>query len=49
MFIDDQQGKIIKITVVVGVQQVSTSGVNVSWLFIANHSEYLYLLLSLVS
>ena len=37
-FIDDQQGQIIIITVVVvRVQQVSTSGVNVSWLFIADH------------
>jgi hypothetical protein len=33
-FIDDQHGLIIIITVV--VQQVSTSGVNVSWLF---HSQ----------
>ena len=36
MFIDDQQGQIIIITV------VSTSGVNVIWIFIDDHSEYLY-------
>ena len=38
-FIVDQQGQIIIITVVERVQQVSSSGVNVSWLFIADHSE----------
>ena len=42
MFIDDQQGQIIIITVVVEGAQVRNSGVNVSWLFIADHSEYLY-------
>ena len=39
MFIDDQQGQIKIITVVVE----GATGVNVSWLFIADHSEYLYL------
>ena len=33
--IDDQQGQII-----ITMQQVSTSGVNVGWLFIVRHSEY---------
>jgi hypothetical protein len=42
MFIDDQQGQIIMITVVVEGETGSTSGVNVSWLFIADPSEYLY-------
>ena len=35
-FIDDQQGQIIIITVFV---EGATSGVNVNWLFIADHSE----------
>ena len=34
-FIDDQQGQIIIITVIVE----GATGVNVSWLFIADHSE----------
>ena len=34
MFIDDQQGQIIITVVVEGA-----TGVNVSWVFIANHSD----------
>jgi hypothetical protein len=41
MVIDDQQGQIIIITVFVEGGN-RTSGVNVSWLFIADHPEYLY-------
>jgi hypothetical protein len=41
MFIDDQQGQIIIITVVVegATGPHLSKGVNVSWLFIADHSE----------
>jgi hypothetical protein len=37
-FIDDRQGPIIT-AVDVDCEQVSNSGVNVSWLFISKHSE----------
>ena len=42
MFIDDQQGQVIIITVVIEGATGQHLRINVSWLFIADHSEYLY-------